>query len=264
MLCSQWLSKGWALTTRVYSGGSNNDQHGFRLKNNAIGGNLVGGILVDELPTYNDNTWRHYIGVRQGDKFRFYMNGVLVQEQTIPSASTYDIDINTRLRIGRQGNFGSNYFKGQIDDLRIYNRALSQADIEALYAINPLPCNADHEAVMLFNKDKSTLEYCNSTDWIAVGGGGDDLIAETARAAYSLRDVTSTNPSVIRVRRSSDDAEQDGHSQRDHIRSSHKAGSGSAMMASSAHGMTSAIHIILASQTQHANQKLWMQAIWFS
>ena len=43
---------------------------------------------------------------------------------------------------------------------------------------SPKPCDADYEAVMLYNEDEGVLQYCNATDWIDMGprdnsnGGG--------------------------------------------------------------------------------------------
>jgi hypothetical protein len=44
-----------------------------------------------------------------------------------PNVATSTVDI------GRFGNVGGTNFKGYIDDVRIYNRALSAAEIQALY-----------------------------------------------------------------------------------------------------------------------------------
>jgi hypothetical protein len=65
-----------------------------------------------------------------------YVNGVLnngVLWGTIPALRTVP---NINVNIGRRS--GGFYFKGVIDDLRVYNRALSQAEIQTMMN-TPLP-----------------------------------------------------------------------------------------------------------------------------
>jgi hypothetical protein len=71
------------------------------------------------------NTWSHVAGTYDGATLRLYVNGALVVSQ----AFTGPIFTSTgALRIGGNAIWGE-YFTGRIDDLRIYNRALSLAEI---------------------------------------------------------------------------------------------------------------------------------------
>jgi chitodextrinase len=77
------------------------------------------------------NTWYHVAGVYNAAArtLDIYVNGVLdngVLIGTVP-ASQYNAPQN--VNIGRRT--GGYYFKGTIDEVRIYNRALSQAEIQA-------------------------------------------------------------------------------------------------------------------------------------
>jgi hypothetical protein len=59
-----------------------------------------------------------------------YVNGVLdngVLKGTIPALRTVP---NINVNIGKRAN--GYYFKGVIDDLRVYDRALSQGEIQAM------------------------------------------------------------------------------------------------------------------------------------
>ena len=60
-----------------------------------------------------------------GSALRFYTNGVLVKTKTGVPAILQDTG---SLRIGGDSVWGE-YFKGAIDDVRVYNRALSVAEI---------------------------------------------------------------------------------------------------------------------------------------
>jgi len=73
--------------------------------------------------------WYHVAATWDGSTVRIYVNGVL---NNTPAARTGTIGVDTRpAYIG--GRSGTDYFDGMIYDVRLYNRALSQADITYLY-----------------------------------------------------------------------------------------------------------------------------------
>jgi PKD repeat protein len=70
------------------------------------------------------NTWTHLAGTYDGATMKFYVNGVLVSSR----AQTGAITTSTGpLSIG--GDAGGQYWNGSIDEVRVYNRALSQVEI---------------------------------------------------------------------------------------------------------------------------------------
>jgi hypothetical protein len=74
------------------------------------------------------NTWSYLTSTYDGSNFKFYVNGSLTQ--TVPFTGTIDPSTGI-LQIGAS-RFGE-YFKGFIDEVRIYNRALSATEIQATY-----------------------------------------------------------------------------------------------------------------------------------
>jgi hypothetical protein len=73
------------------------------------------------------NTWTHVAATYDGSQLRMYTNGVLVS--SAPASGSFQVNTNP-LRIG--GNtYASEFFPGRLDEVRIYNRALSQAEIQA-------------------------------------------------------------------------------------------------------------------------------------
>lgn len=72
----------------------------------------------------NDTEWHHIVAVRSDGTLYLYIDGVL---QADTGASSYDIDNASDLIIA--GDAGSSrYFDGKIDDVKIYDRALSQEE----------------------------------------------------------------------------------------------------------------------------------------
>jgi beta-lactam-binding protein with PASTA domain len=73
------------------------------------------------------NTWTHLATTYDGANQRLYINGALVA--TKPQTGSTAVS-NQPLRIGGNGVWGE-FFQGLIDEVRIYNRALSAAEITA-------------------------------------------------------------------------------------------------------------------------------------
>ena len=93
-----------------------------------IGGIDRAAIGTVQLPL---NTWTHLALTYDGTTLRLYVNGVqvgmLAQTGAIATSSS-------PLRIGGNAPWGE-YFSGQIDDVRVHNRALSAAEIQAMMAL---------------------------------------------------------------------------------------------------------------------------------
>ena len=72
------------------------------------------------------NTWTHIATTYDGVNQRMYVNGVLVR--TVPMVGNIAV-ANGAIRIGGNNSFTGEFFQGLIDDVRIYNRARSAAQI---------------------------------------------------------------------------------------------------------------------------------------
>jgi hypothetical protein len=70
--------------------------------------------------------WRHVVGTYDGDTARIYIDGELDLVHAFPGDLVYN---GERFQIGRRGG-GDQSLKFAIDDLRVYNRALDEADIQ--------------------------------------------------------------------------------------------------------------------------------------
>ena len=77
------------------------------------------------------NTWLHVVGVYDGSNLKVYVNGVQSGDAT---AHTGDIDSSsgTALRIGVDVP-EARYFEGKMDEVRIYNRALTAEEVKQRY-----------------------------------------------------------------------------------------------------------------------------------
>ncbi len=94
--------------------------------------------VVSDNGGYNDNKWHHAVGVFDGSKNIIYVDGVLQSGATAAGTKSGD---TCSLFIGMYGSGCSvgpwidSLFKGFVDDVRIYNRALLPDEIKRLYNI---------------------------------------------------------------------------------------------------------------------------------
>jgi len=75
--------------------------------------------------------WTHVVMVHDGAKDKIFFNGVMVNERNSPGALD---KTKYPLGIGFDPIDGAGYFDGALDDVQIYNTALSSTEIAALYA----------------------------------------------------------------------------------------------------------------------------------
>ena len=78
---------------------------------------------------YLDGQWHQVVVTKKNDRSYLYMDGYYVSE-TAPH--TWNTN-NSSIMIGQWSDF-NRYFQGSIDDIRIYSRALTTAEIQSLYS----------------------------------------------------------------------------------------------------------------------------------
>lgn len=80
--------------------------------------------------------WQYMSVTWDGTMLKMYKNGALLTSGTNPDFTTLwdgDTESKKRTAIGADHDVGRNYWAGKMDEVRVYNRALSSADILELY-----------------------------------------------------------------------------------------------------------------------------------
>ncbi len=121
------VATGGRVVDKITAGGADGyllDTYGGRVRM-IVNGQSVSGASV--IPT---GAWSHVTGVYDGAQMRVYLNGVL--DGSFNTAVAIPTNALT-LRIGAASDGGSR-FTGQIDEVELFNRALSEAEIQAVVA----------------------------------------------------------------------------------------------------------------------------------
>ena len=88
----------------------------------------LGAAGTSQLPL---NAWTHVAATYDNTTLRLYVNGVQVGSRAVSGALVTSTGV---LRIGGNSMWGE-FFAGRIDEVRIYNRALSAGEIQADMAL---------------------------------------------------------------------------------------------------------------------------------
>ncbi len=80
------------------------------------------------------NVWRHVVGVFKPNEYvKLYIDGDCVSTDSTSVPSSIPYLSATKMTIGIRSDDNKYFFEGVIDDVRYYSRALSQAEIKAMY-----------------------------------------------------------------------------------------------------------------------------------
>ncbi len=90
---------------------------------------LYGEDDIDSLIIPQLSTWEYYVITGNSSDFSFYINSSLKKSVSGSYSSNSNIEL---ISIGRD-NSNAKYFKGDLDEVMIFNRTLTQPEITALY-----------------------------------------------------------------------------------------------------------------------------------
>jgi len=113
--CSDSTDFQWSFQT------NNNNKMGFGIRTSAATYFTYGPTL--------DTNWHHYVGTYDGQTIKLYKDGAFYSQNTAPSGNILIQD--EPIRFGSR--YGGDYFDGRIDEVGIWNRVLSPAEVSALY-----------------------------------------------------------------------------------------------------------------------------------
>jgi fibronectin type 3 domain-containing protein len=135
------------------------------------------------------NTWQHVVatwdGSTSGANVHLYINGVLADSSTTQNGvGAATGDVGTTFAIGNRTSDVARGFDGAIDDVRVYNRILSAAEIQALADSTP-PSAPSGLATTAASSSQINLNWTASTDNVGVTGYLIERCQGTACSAFT-------------------------------------------------------------------------------
>jgi len=146
------------ITSKDSPSNPNNDLSLIILNGNLFISSSINGITNTPLPLCNtflaDNNWHNVIAVRSAGKYYIYIDGSVC---SIVSDNFSNLTNSNPLYIGSPSPYPSQYFNGELDDIAIYNRALSQSEITQLYNSNSCIANITNNDTTICRGSSVTL-----------------------------------------------------------------------------------------------------------
>lgn len=155
------------------------------------GTSLIGGAWSNDLSVTNywaTGVWHHICLTFDGTTAKLYADGVQVASQ----AKSWDL-LLSKVYIGRSVN-NNNYWSGSIDDVRIYNTALTATQVLAIATLPPMAPNnvvampASPTSIGITWSDQSTNETGFEIERSLSSSSGFTLITTVAAGATNFND----------------------------------------------------------------------------
>ncbi len=88
--------------------------------------------VIGTSASYNNNAWHHVVGTQSSEGMRFYVDGALVGSNGV----SYAQDYTGYWRVGGDSGWeGATWWTGAIDEVAVYGRALTAAQVQEHYSL---------------------------------------------------------------------------------------------------------------------------------
>jgi gliding motility-associated-like protein len=136
--------------------------------------------------TISINEWHHLVSTLSGGVLRLYVDNVLVK--TISNSvnaqnSRYTLDI------AREALGNYSYFKGVIDDIQIYNRALTPCEVNQIYTSTNTTFTTP--SILTFNPLPTKISLCGSSIGLDAGSGFTSYLWNTGATSQTISATTA-------------------------------------------------------------------------
>ena len=131
---NQFKSQPYAGSVIVKDQGSNSSGYMIRCGGNGVVNFNIGNGSWNEINTPENtiqlNTWQHVAATYDGMAMKIYVNGIVEAEENHPGLNIGNAN-NSHLLVGESPGFPGRVFNGKIDEVRIWNIARTQTEIQS-------------------------------------------------------------------------------------------------------------------------------------
>lgn len=140
---------------------------------------VINGTTLSYNIALNISQWHHVAAVYGGGFLKLYLNGALVATQ----AKTGNIAVDASLlTIGKNPIASNNYFKGKIDEVRVFNAALTDAQLQRM-VYQEIQNNSTQVRGTIVPKDIGSLPFANLLRYYRMDVYKDDIIDDLTTAS---------------------------------------------------------------------------------
>ncbi|WP_162127350.1 choice-of-anchor D domain-containing protein [Flavobacterium phycosphaerae] len=149
-------------------------QDKFQLKINSIKKltAVVNGTTLTYDTVLNTSQWYHVAAIYGDGSLKLYLNGNLVATQSLSGSIAADA---TKLTLGRNPNGTDKYFKGKIDEVRVFNVALTDTQLQRM-VYQEIQNNSSQVRGAIIPKDVGSLPFANLLGYFRMDTYKDDIV----------------------------------------------------------------------------------------
>ena len=149
---------------------------------------------------YADGEWSHIVFTSKRNTsgnndgiFRIFQDGVLVRDY-VNWASSNNWTLNDKIYFGNYSRNGNDWFKGAVDDVRIYNKFLTNSEVEVLYSKESE--GSDLNTIVIPAGSTSAVKYVYAEDDAVMGESDEKLTVSIETVTNGNKASTSTSVEV--------------------------------------------------------------------
>ena len=144
---------------RIDKGGVSGSGSIYLYQNNGYRLRINGSDVFDGLSSIIFNEWNHIAIVRDGNNILFYRNGAELGSWS--GWGSVNINATANLFFGSAGG-STRFYKGQLDDIRMWNKALSESEIQGSMTDSLTGSETDLAAYWPMNEGSGNTVYDES------------------------------------------------------------------------------------------------------
>ncbi|WP_309613877.1 choice-of-anchor D domain-containing protein [Flavobacterium sp.] len=140
---------------------------------------IINGTTVTFNTALTTSQWYHVAATYGGGNLNLYLNGKLVATQPISGNIAADA---SKLTLGRNPLGNSNYFKGKIDEVRVFNAALTATQVQRM-VYQEIQNTASQVRGAIVPKDVGSLPFANVLRYYRMDAYKDDIVDDLTTAS---------------------------------------------------------------------------------
>ncbi|WP_162127474.1 LamG-like jellyroll fold domain-containing protein [Flavobacterium phycosphaerae] len=143
---------------------------------------LVNGSTLTYSTALNKSQWYHLAATYGGGTLALYLNGKLVASQAVGGGIASD---TSKLTIGKNPLSSTDYFKGKIDEVRVFNTALTALQVQRM-VYQEIQNSSTQVRGSIVPKDVGSLPFANVIRYYRMDTYKDDIVDDLTTSTIDV------------------------------------------------------------------------------